>query len=95
MSASVLPKIQRGLPPKSTERKNGPRGRLPDGYLKEIGERIKHGEFVSDLSPGSASALCIQLRSRELVGIKEVGQSDEGATVYAVTPEWRTKNPSV
>ena len=68
---------------------------MRNGELIAIGDRIQHGEFVEDLSKGSAGKLAERVELRGLCAIQRSGQGDERATVYVVTPEWLAERPEV
>jgi hypothetical protein len=87
-------KIEDGLPP--------PKGKtvytkkLPNGRLEQTANRIKHGQFVRDLSVGSAGKLVELMKSRPgLRALRRGGQEDTTNTVYVVSEEWLSKHPEV
>jgi hypothetical protein len=87
-------KIEGGLP--SAKKKTTYTKRLPDGRLEEIADQIKHGQFVTNLSAGSAGKLVSLLKHR--IGLKALrrgGQEDATNTVYVESEEWLSKHPEV
>jgi hypothetical protein len=69
--------------------------KLPDGRLEQISDKIKHGQYVENLSAGSAGKLAKLVERRGLKTVQRRGQGESTATVYVVTAEWLSEHPEV
>ena len=67
--------------------------RLPEGALSEIAKRLQSGQFVENLSAGSAGKLRKIVEDRGLICIQRRAQGQTKATVYVVDQAWLDKNP--
>ena len=85
--------IKNGFPPPPA--RAAYRKRLPHRALDEIGSIIKPGQYVENLSPGSAGKLRALIEDRGLIGIQRMPQGRSRATVYVVTPAWLRKHPEM
>ena len=88
-----IPRIKDGLPPSRLKTKYDTK--IVDGELIRIGNRIKHGQYVDDLSAGSAGKLAKLVEERGLSVVRRRGQGESRGTVYVVTPEWLAQHPEV
>lgn len=85
--------IKDGLPPSRT--KTTYDTKIADGELIRIGERIKHGQYIDNLSAGSAGKLAKIVESRGLAVVRRRRQGESRGTLYVVTREWLTEHPDV
>jgi hypothetical protein len=85
--------IKSGYPPPPT--RAAYRKRLPHRALNDIGRIIKPGQYVENLSPGSAGRLRAFVEERGLIGIQRLPQGGNRASVYVVTPAWVAKHPEM
>ena len=88
-----VPEIKDGLPHKRAKTKYDTK--IFEGELIRIGERIKHGQYVENLSAGSIGKLANVVKSRGLAVVRRRRQGESRGTVYVVTPEWLTEHPDI
>jgi len=88
-----IPRIKDGLPPPRVKTRYNTK--IVDGELIGIGDRIKHGQHVDDLSAGSAGKLAKRVKDRGLAVVRRRRQGESRGTVYVVTPEWLAEHPGV
>jgi hypothetical protein len=86
-----LPRIENGFPPKRA--KTDYETKMFAGALMDAADRIKPGQFVANLSAGSAGKFARRVESRGLAAVSRRAQGESRGTVYVVTPEWLAKNP--
>jgi hypothetical protein len=84
-------KIQDGDPPDSPKKSYDTKAF--DGTLADIAQRIKPGQYVSNVSAGSLGKLRKQIEARGLTVVTRHGQGDARATLYVVTEEWLASHP--
>ena len=87
------PIIKNGLPPKRVKTEYSTK--MFGGALMEAAERIQHGQYVEDLSAGSAGKFAKRVKARNLEALVRRGQGESRGTVYVVLPEWLANNPDV
>jgi hypothetical protein len=83
--------IKEGYPPPKVKTRYDTK--LPPGALPHIGKRIKAGQYVENLSAGSAGKLRGFVKTRGLTAIERRGQGEKRGTLYIVTKEWAAENP--
>ena len=83
--------IREGYPPPRTKTQYDTK--LPNGALPHIGNRIKPGQFVENVSVGSAGKLRGLIEVRGLMVISRQRQGEKRSTLYVVTPQWAAENP--
>jgi hypothetical protein len=83
--------IKNGYPPPKAKTRYDTR--LPDGALPHIGKRIKPGQYVENLSAGSAGKLRGFVEERGLMAIQRRSQGEKRGTLYVVTRDWAAENP--
>jgi hypothetical protein len=88
-----IPRIKNGLPPPRVKTRYN--AKIVDGELIGIGDRIKHGQYVEDLSAGSAGKLAKRVKERGLTVVRRPRQGESRGTVYVVTPQWLAEHPEV
>jgi len=83
--------IKDGYPPPQGQTRYDTK--LPNGALTHIGSRIKPGQYVENLSPGSMGKLKGLVEESGLIVIQRRRQNEDRGTLYVVTKEWTAADP--
>jgi hypothetical protein len=86
-------KIKKGFP--KPRYKTEYSTKLPGDELIRVGETIQPGEYIEDVSLGSAGKLEGFVKARGLEAVRRGKQGDSRITLYVVTPEWLAEHPEV
>jgi hypothetical protein len=85
--------IKNGFPPKREKTKYDTK--MFSGALIELAERIKPGQYVENLSAGSAGKLVKLIRPHGFAALRRQRQGESRGTVYVVSLDWLAENPDV